>query len=137
VLEPYELMLAQETAAWEAVTALARDQRQAIVMREAQRVDALRGDLRDTLRLALLAHEQTLQARPAPPTGEFRGQEEATQRAQLSARDALRFNLELLREACSYLEMLRSATAPHETPVGYGPDRRPRVVAVATARKVA
>ncbi len=134
--ETYELLLGQEIAAWEALEALARQQRQAIVTRQAQRVDDLRADLRERLRLALLAHQQTLQARPSPVEDRHAVAEAAVDRAQEAARDAIRFNLELLRDTCSYLEMMRCAVAPDGAPAAYGQGRHPRVVAAA-ARRVA
>lgn len=137
VASDHELMLAQELAAWQTLEALAREQRQAIITRSAPRVDELRGELREKLRLALLAHQQTEQAQPEMPAPSAAPLVREVQEAQVSARDALRFNLELLREVCSYLEMLRSATHPGELSVGYGQDRRPRVVAATSMRRVA
>ena len=131
--DSYELVLGQEIATWEVVTVVARQQRQAIVTRHAQHVDDLRDGLREALRMALLAHHQTLQARPVAAAARCTAREADVDRAQLAARDAIRLNVELVRDTCSHLKTGRGATTPN----GYVPTRRPRVVALAASRQVA
>jgi hypothetical protein len=114
--EAYLLMLEQETVAWRALEDAARRQRQGILAGQAQTVEKTRTRLRDCLRLALLAHQQTLRARPHwgdPALGE---REQEVDRAQTRAQQALQVNIELMRDTCRVME--------------HGLTRQPRVVAV-------
>ena len=137
VTDRYEEALTQEIATWQDLEALARRQRQAVVHRRAQDLDDLRGDLREQLRLALMAHQQSLKLKPrqAQPRQAERAQQ--ADAAQLQARDAIRLNLELLRDTCSYLEMIRGVVTTEAVPARYGRLRAARAVASSPHSKVA
>jgi hypothetical protein len=137
VPERYEDVLQREIGLWQELEALARQQRQAVIQRRAQDLDDLRGDLREQLRLALMAHQQSLKLKPPAANPEQLELSAQADRAQLQARDAIRLNLELLRDTCSYLEMIRSVITTETVPARYGRAQAPRPLASSAHSRVA
>ncbi|MGE5530701.1 MAG: hypothetical protein ACM3VW_01120 [Bacteroidota bacterium] len=137
MLEAYREALEAEAGAWKALEALARRQRQAIIYRQVNEVDELRRELEEQLRLTLLAHQASRQSQPQHGEVIDTEWEQRVQRAQLAAREALRLNRELLRDACSYLEMLHGITAREADAAAYGPTRARCRVASSAQSKVA
>ena len=135
--EAYLTALQQEIAAWQDVEAVVRDQRAAIVRRQGEAVWDSQETLREGLRLALLAHERTRGCRPATELTQAADFERQAQQAQRQVRDAVRLNHELLKDICSYLDMIREALLPQPLPAAYGPARLSRADFGATSSRVA
>ncbi|MCE5238000.1 hypothetical protein LLH23_05865 [bacterium] len=135
--EAYATALRQDAAAWEALQALAQEHRAAIMAHEARRVDDLRRHLREALGRALETHREALHRKPPVADPECADLERQAERAWLTARDAIRLNLALLRDTCDYLEGVTAAGRSGVARPGHGRGRRPRVVAVSADRKVA
>jgi len=135
--ESFEEALRQEVLAWQHLEIVARQQCQAVVRREAQGLDDLREGLQEAVRLALLTRHESLRLRPpeidAAQT-ELVGQADE---AQTRARQAIRLNLELLRDTCSYLEMIRGVVHPEAVPARYGRRRPAPAVPTAAHERVA
>lgn len=137
MLEQYREALELEAGAWRALEVVARQQRQAIVFRQAGEVDTLRAELEAQLRLTLIAHHQSGRSRPQEAEALAVDWEQRVRRAQREAREALSLNRELLRDTCSYLEMIRCVTRPETAPVAYGPEHARRSRPTAAQSKVA
>lgn len=135
--EIYREALEAEAAAWKTLELMARRQRQAIIYRQVSEVDDLRRELEEQLRLTLLAHHDAQQAQPERPQSIDIEWEQRVQRAQLEAREALRLNRELLRDACSYLEMLHGVIVREPEPAAYGPAHARRKAPASAQSKVA
>jgi hypothetical protein len=137
MLDAYREALEAEAGAWKALEALARRQRQAIIYRQVSEVDELRRELEEQLRLTLLAHQGSRQSQPGQAEVIEVEWEQRVQRAQLAAREALRLNQELLRDACCYLEMLHGITVRETDAAAYGPAHARCRVAPSAQSKVA
>jgi hypothetical protein len=135
--EAYLAALQRETVIWREVETLVREQRNAIIRRDAAVVWDSQEELRETIRRALLAHEETRACQPEARPSEAMATERQAQQAQREARDALRLNHELLKDICSYLDMILEALVPQPLPPAYGPTRLPRPEYGATGSRVA
>jgi len=123
VPERYEAAQWEELAAWRQVTALAQRQRQALLGREAQQLDTLREELQAQLGAALAAHTRSMGCREAG--GKSPLQHEVEEALRL-AHGEINLNLQLLRDTCSYLQMMRTAVVSEALPAGYGQTRTAR-----------
>jgi hypothetical protein len=137
MLETYREALETEASAWNALEDVARRQRQAIIYRQLGEVDELRRELEEQLRRTLLAHQQSQQSQPEQAEAIEIEWEQRVERAQFAARDGLRLNRELLRDACSYLEMLHGLTVQELEPTAYGPAHARRQLSASAQSKVA
>lgn len=116
----YEDALKEEMAAWQQLVGLAHHQREALLGRKVQQMEALREQLQTQLGIALSARRHSLDCcgdAPEVRQSPFHHQAEETLRR---AHEAVRLNLQLLRDTCSYLQMLRTAIAAESVPAGYG-----------------
>lgn len=130
----HEETLQSEAIAWQAVTDLALRQRQALLGREAQQVEALREALQAQLSAALAARQLSLESRRDPPEAPHTRLRRQADEALRNAHEALRLNLDLLRDTCSYLQMLGSALRADPAPTGYGRERPARAALSARSR---
>lgn len=135
--EQYLQALSDETLAWEELEGLLRQQCQSIIRREADRVSELQEPLRERVRLALLARDETARLRPEQSLPEGDALTQQLQRARQRAQDALRLNRELLVDVCSYVEMIREVVAPQALPPRYGSLRLENSPQISTEARVA
>jgi hypothetical protein len=136
VSDDYTQALEQELARWRELEATARRQRAAVVQRQARDLEDLKEELPPQVRGALEAHARSRELRPQEPEARQAGLEQEARAAQVAAHDAMRLNLELLQDACSYLEMAHGA--PDDAAASrYGPLRLAPTVAWPARGKVA
>lgn len=115
----HEDALCEEQVAWAQLAALAREQRQALLGRDVARIDELRDQLQTRLGAALAARQRSLDSRGETPSPRQRQADDTLRQAH----DAVHLNLELLRDVCSYLQMLRVAMTRDGTTTAYGQGR--------------
>lgn len=123
--ERYVKALWDEIAAWQELDAVLHVQRKAIINRDSDQVWDCQERLREHLRQAIVACQETVRLKT--PVQDPPGQE-AERKAQvmrLQVRDGIRLNNDLLRDICSYLDMIREVAFPHTLPPTYS---NPRVV---------
>lgn len=135
--EQYLQALRDEVSAWEELESLLRQQCMGIIRREADRVSDRQEPLREHVRLALLARDETARLRPEARLPEADQLGAQLQRARQRAQDALRLNRELLVDVCSYLEMIRDVVAPQALPPRYGNLRLESSPQISTEARVA
>lgn len=118
--EAYVKALWQEVAAWQELDAIVHVQRKAIINRDSGQVWDCQERLRELLRQAIVACQETVRLRC--PVGDDQGLEAERKAAtmRLEVRDAIRLNNDLLRDICSYLEMIREVAFPQTLPPTYG-----------------
>ena len=121
-------------AAWQQLVALARRQREALLGREVQQLDALREQLQTQLSAALSARQRSLDCRGDAPEARQAPLQRQAEETLRQAHEAVHLNLELLRDTCSYLQMLRSAIASESLPTGYGQVRSTRAAVSGKSR---
>jgi len=125
-MEVYATALRQEAQAWQELEKALRQQRLAIVKRENQRVYEWQERLNELVQRALVAYHHTCQCRVQTFSEEIQDAEAEVSRARQEVRRALRLNQELLRDVCSYLQMVRDILRPQALPEHYGPKPLPR-----------
>ncbi|NPV48495.1 MAG: hypothetical protein HPY69_16265 [Armatimonadetes bacterium] len=125
--DPYATLLWDELGAWHELQEAVRVQRAAIVQRRLDAVWTTQDALQDLLgRLAVLQERQR-ETRPLEPDGELRALEHRVGALRRQAREGLRLNHELLRDICSYLDMMREVVLlPRQCPT-YGDPRHGHV----------
>lgn len=96
----------------------------------------LREPLQAQLGAALAARQRSFECRDSRPEEQQAALQRDVDDALQGAHDAIRLNLELLRDVCSYLQMLRSAIVCESTPEGYG-QGRPARAAISRQSRVA
>jgi hypothetical protein len=126
VTEVYVRALWQEIAAWQELDAVLHVQRKAIINRDSGQVWDCQERLRELLRQAIVACQDT--ARVKVDVTDEQGVE-AERKAgimRVQVRDAIRLNNDLLRDICSYLEMVREVAFPQTLPPTYANPRLSR-----------
>lgn len=133
--EPYLAALWQEISAWKQVEVALTDQRQAVLARDANQLWGLQDRLQELLRQASLSRNESLGHRRQVTGGaalppDVTEIEQQAHQMHLRVHDAIRLNHELLKDICTYLEMIREVVFPHTLPPTYGhPSRQQRVPA--------
>ena len=135
--DQYLAALWQEIAAWQRVAEALSEQRQAILHRKSQQLWEVQERLQEALRLAVIARNETLRRRPPERGPEVATIEEQVARMHLQVRDGVRLNHELLKDICTYLEMIREVVFPHTLAGTYEGGGRRREVAEARVGRVA
>lgn len=130
----YEAALEEETTAWQQLAALARRQREALLGREVQQLDALREPLQTQLSAALSARQRSLDCRGSATEAHSAAVARQAEETLREAHEAVHLNLQLLRDTCSYLQMLRSAIVSESLPTGYGQARATRTAGSGKSR---
>lgn len=105
-------VLWDEISAWNDLQQAVRDQRSAIVQRELDAVWAVQDRLQELLGRVAALQEQSSQLRPALLSAAVQELERHLGGLRRQARDGLRLNQELLRDICSYLDMMREVVLP-------------------------
>jgi hypothetical protein len=123
VSEPYVTALWDEIGAWSDLRQALREQRTAIVHRQIEAVWASQDRLQELLRQVATLQGRGRQLRPPEPDPAIRDLELQVSTLRREVRDVLRLNHELLRDICSYLEMMREVVFPQTLPPTY---RHPR-----------
>lgn len=116
----HEDALREELAAWQQLVGLAHEQREALLSRKVPQIDALREQLQTQLGVALSARRHSLDCRGDAPEVRQSPLQRQAEETLRRAHEAVRLNLQLLRDTCSYLQMLRTAIAAESLPAGYG-----------------
>lgn len=116
-----------EIGAWQELDAVLHVQRKALINRDSDQVWECQERLREHLRQAITASQETMQFKQPTEDPEGLTVERKAQAMRVQVRDAIRLNNELLRDICSYLEMIRDVALPHVAPPTYC---NPRVVGV-------
>lgn len=119
VNDEYLATLRQELAVWRKVAASLRSQRQAIVQRQAQRVWDSQDEIHDLLYQVAAAHAETARRKPQVVGQEAEVLEQQLRQTQQATQDEIRLNHELLRDICSYLDMIREVLLPEVNSATY------------------
>jgi hypothetical protein len=130
--QEYLAALWQEMAAWRELEAGLRDQRRAIISRDVDGVWQSQERLQELVRQAGTCRVQAHQLRPAEVDMPTRAVKEEAGAVRQQVRQAMALNFELLRDVCSYLEMVREVAFPHTVPPTY---RHPREAGPAAGRQ--
>lgn len=130
--QEYLAALWQEMAAWRELEAGLRDQRRAIISRDVDGVWQSQERLQELLRQAATCRMQAHQLRPAKVDMPTQAIEDEAGAVRQQVRQAMALNFELLRDVCSYLEMVREVAFPHTVPPTY---RHPREAGPAAGRQ--
>jgi hypothetical protein len=117
--------LRQEIKAWESLEATLRVQRQAIIGRDSAGVWECQETLREGLRMVIVACQNTAHQKTPLTDASAQEIERRAQGLRLQVRNDIRLNNDLLRDICTYLEMIREVAFPHTLPPTYS---HPRVV---------
>jgi hypothetical protein len=125
VSEAYLEALREEISAWEELEATLRVQRQAIIGRDSAGVWECQERLREGLREVIVACQNTARQKTPLTDGPAQETERGAQGLRLQVRNSIRLNNDLLRDICTYLEMIREVAFPHTLPPTYS---HPRVV---------
>lgn len=123
--ERYVKALWDEIAAWQELDAVLHVQRKAIINRDSDQVWDCQERLRDHLRQTIVACQETTCTKTALQDPQGLEVERKAQAQRLQVRDSIRLNNDLLRDICSYLEMIREVAYPHTLPPTYS---NPRIV---------
>lgn len=123
----YLAALWQEISAWKQVEKALLEQRQALLHRRSQELWEVQDRLSERLRQAVICRNQTLRCKPRSSRSEVAAIEEQAERMHRQVHDAVRLNHELLKDVCTYFEMIREVVFPQTLPPTYDhPARRPR-----------
>ena len=123
--ECYREALAAESAAWQELDCILHTQRQAIIHRDSEQVWQSQQRLRELLAQALVTGQETVRLQTADLDQQTAALEQETLALRRQVRDGVRLNNALLRDICSYLEMVRPAVFPYALAAA---PRGPRVI---------
>lgn len=123
--ERYVKALWDEIVTWQELDAVLHVQRTALINRDSDQVWECQERLREHLRQTIVACQETVRLKTPLQDPAGLEAERKAQAMRLQVRDAIRLNNELLRDICTYLEMIRDVALPHTLPPTYS---NPRVV---------
>ena len=110
--ESYREALVAEAEAWRELDDVLHTQRQAIIHREVEQVAESQQQLRTLLADVLVTGQETMRLKVTELDEETAALERETQALRRQVRDGVRLNNALLRDICSYLEMVRPVVLP-------------------------
>lgn len=123
--ESYREALAAESMAWQELDSVLHTQRQAIIHRASEQVWESQQRLRELLTQVLVTGQETMRLQTADLDEPTAALEQETQALRRQVRDGVRLNNALLRDICSYLEMVRPLPFPYALDAA---PRSPRVI---------
>lgn len=124
--EVYVRALWQEIAAWQDLDAVLHVQRKAIINRDSGQVWDCQERLRELLRQAIIACQESTRVKTEVSDQQGVEAERKASVMRIQVRDAIRLNNDLLRDICSYLEMIREVAFPQTLSPTYGNPRSSR-----------
>jgi hypothetical protein len=122
----YLAALWREMTAWREVETALQEQRSVIIQRQAQAIWASQDRLGELLQQAAACHGEAGGLKPETPDEETEGVIQQARRVRQNVHEALRLNHELLRDLCSYLDMMREVVYPQTLPPTYDHPQRGR-----------
>ena len=122
--EAYLVALWKEMGVWREVEAALREQRTAIVKRQAEAIWDSQDVLEELLRQAALCRGESHRLRPEEVDRDTGRVERQAANVRQEVREALRLNHELLKDICCYLEMVREVVFPQTLPPTYQHPRK-------------
>lgn len=134
--EAYVKALCDELASWQELDALVHVQRKAIINRDSGQVWECQERLRERLREVMLACQESTRLR-TELSGAEAETEQKVKALRRQVRDGIGLNNDLLRDICSYLEMVREVAFPQTVPLTYGRSRQATKGRSITGTKVA